>query len=134
MTNNTLLHPGDRFPALMVAPRGGGGGRLPDELAGQFGVILFCRGSRWPYCNAQLRAFQRSLDRLTRIGELLVTLSVDDEVTTQELIATHGLQFSIGHRANARAVAAATGVFVNHDPVYLQSTGFALCPARSSSA
>ena len=39
--------------------------RLPDALAGHYGVVLFYRGSWCPYCNAQLRAFQRSLDRLT---------------------------------------------------------------------
>jgi peroxiredoxin len=129
MTDNTLLRPGDRFPALTVALPGGGTRRLPGDLAGHFGVILFYRGSWCPYCNAQLRAFQRSLDRLTRIGGLVVALSVDDEATTQELIAKHGLQFPIGHSADASAVAAATGAFINHDPVYLQSTGFVLGPA-----
>ena len=129
MTDNTLLQPGDRFPALTVAVPGGGTRRLPDDLAGHFGVVLFYRGSWCPYCNAQLRAFQRSLDRLTRIGGLVVALSADDEATTGELIAKHGLQFPIGHSADARAVAAATGAFVNHDLVYLQSTGFVLDPA-----
>jgi peroxiredoxin len=129
MTDNTLLDPGDRFPALTVALPGGGTWRLPDDLAGHFGVVLCYRGSWCPYCNAQLRAFQRSLDRLTRIGGLVIALSVDDEAATQELIAKHGLQFHIGHSADARAVAAATGGFVNHDPVYLQSTGFVLDPA-----
>jgi peroxiredoxin len=129
MTDNALLHPDDRFPALTVALPGGGALRLPDDLAGHFGVILFYRGSWCPYCNAQLRAFQRSLDRLTAIGGLLAALSVDDEATTRELITKHGLKFPIGHSANARAVAAATGAFVNHDPVYLQSTGFVLNPA-----
>ncbi|HEY2304584.1 MAG TPA: redoxin domain-containing protein, partial [Streptosporangiaceae bacterium] len=63
MTDKTLLHPGDRFPALTLALTGGGTLRLPDDLAGDFSVILFYRGSWCPYCNAQLRAFQRSLDR-----------------------------------------------------------------------
>jgi peroxiredoxin len=129
MTNDTLLHPGARFPALTVARPGSGTRRLPDDLAGHFGVILFYRGSWCPYCNAQLRAFQRSLDRLTGIGGLLVALPVDDEATPQELIAKHGLQFPVGHSVNARAVAAAVGAFINHDPVYLQSTGFVLDPA-----
>jgi hypothetical protein len=57
MTDNTLLRPGDRFPALMVALPGGGARRLPDDLAGHFGVVLFYRGSWCPYCDAQLRAF-----------------------------------------------------------------------------
>jgi peroxiredoxin len=91
-------------------------------------VILFYRGSWCPYCNAQLHAFQRALDRLTGVGVVVATLSVDDEATTKELIARHGLQFPVGHSADARAIAAATGAFVNDDPVYLQSTGFVLDP------
>jgi peroxiredoxin len=129
MTEKTLLHPGDRFPALTLALTGGGTLRLPDDLAGHFSVILFYRGSWCPYCNAQLRAFQRSLDRLTGLGVLVAAVSVDDEATTKNLIAKHGLQFPIGHSAEAHAVAAATGAFVNPDPAYLQSTGFILDPA-----
>jgi peroxiredoxin len=60
---------------------------------------------------------------------LVAALSVDDEATTKNLIAKHGLQFPIGHSADARHVAAVTGAFVNHDPAYLQSTGFILDPA-----
>ena len=63
MTQMTLLHPGDPFPALTVALPEGRALRLPDDLAGHYGVVLFYRGSWCPYCNAQLRAFQRSLDR-----------------------------------------------------------------------
>jgi peroxiredoxin len=128
MTDTTLLHPGDQFPALTVARPGGGTLRLPDDLTGHFGVILFYRGSWCPYCNAQLSAFQRSLDRLTDIGALVAALSVDDEATTLDLIARHGLRFPVGHSADARAIAAATGAFVNDEPEYLQSTGFVLDP------
>jgi peroxiredoxin len=58
----------------------------------------------------------------------VAALSVDDEAATGDLIAKHGLQFPVGHSADARAIAAATGAFVNDDPVYLQSTGFLLDP------
>ena len=44
------------------------------------------------------------------------------------LIARRGLQFPVGHSADARAIAAATGAFVNDGPEYLQSTGFVLDP------
>ena len=37
--------------------------------------------------------------------------------------------FPVGYGADARAVAALTGAFVNQDPVFLQSTGFVLDPA-----
>jgi hypothetical protein len=43
-------------------------------------------------------------------------LSVNDEPATAELIARHGLTFLVGHSADARAIAALTGAFVNPDP------------------
>ncbi len=128
MTEMTLLHPGDRFPALAVALPGGSTLQLPGALADHYGVVLLYRGSWCPYCNAQLRAFQRAHDGLASADAQVVALSVDDEATTQALIARHGLQFPVGHSADARAVAAATGAFVNDNPLYLQSTGFVLDP------
>jgi len=125
----TLLGPGDQFPALLLSLPGGDTLAVPDALAGEFGVILFYRGSWCPYCNAQLRAFQRAADSLAEIGARVVALSVDDEATTRELIAKHGLSFPVGHSADARAIARATGAFVNDDPLFVQSTGFVLDPA-----
>jgi peroxiredoxin len=123
----TVLQPGDPFPSLTVALPSGIL-RLPDALAGRFGVVLYYRGSWCPYCNAQLSAFQRSLDSLADAEISVVALSVDDEATTLDLIAMHGLRFPLGHSADAAAIAHATGAFVNPDPPCLQSTGFVLDP------
>jgi len=123
-----LLNPGDSFPSLTLTAPGGQTFTVPNAFAGGFGVILFYRGSWCPYCNAQLRAFQRAGDRLADVGVTVAALSVDDEATTAELIAKHGLAFPVGHSADAAAVAAATGAFVHREPVYLQSTGFVLDP------
>ena len=124
-----LLGPGATFPALSVTPPGGPSLTVPDALVGDFGVVLFFRGSWCPYCNAQLRAFQRAAGSLAETGIKVVALSVDDEATTAELIARHGLTFPVGHSADAAAVAGLTGAFVNPDPVFLQSTGFVLDPS-----
>lgn len=124
-----LLHPGDKFPGLAVALAAGGGLQLPDALDGHFGVVLFYRGSWCPYCNAQLRGFQRAKESLADVGARVVALSVDDEVTTADLIAKHGLEFPVGHSADARALAEATGAFINEDPLFVQSTGFVLDPS-----
>lgn len=124
----TRLGPGDPFPAVTVKLAGEGTLGLPGAFVGHFAVVLFNRGAWCPYCNAQLRAFQRALGRLAEQDVKVAALSVDDEATTQELIAKHGLQFPVGHSADARALAAVTGAFVNDDPVYLQSTGFVLNP------
>jgi peroxiredoxin len=56
-------------------------------------------------------------------------LSVDDETTTAELIAKHGLTFPLGHSADAQAISAATGAFVDPTGGFLQSTGFVLDPS-----
>lgn len=53
---------------------------------------------------------------------------MDDETTTKELVEKHKLTFPVGHSADARAIAAATGAFVNDEPLHLQSTGFVLAP------
>jgi peroxiredoxin len=121
-----LLGPGSPFPVLSIAQPGGATLTLPETLAGDFGVVLFFRGAWCPYCNAQLRAFERAADSLADAGVKVAALSVDDESTTAGLIAKHGLTFPVGHSADARAIAALTGAFVNPDPVYLQSTGFVL--------
>ena len=123
-----LLHPGDRFPDLTLEPVDSEPLTLPDAAAGRFAVILFYRGAWCPYCNAQLRAFQHAHERLASLDVDVFALTVDDEATTRELVAKHGLTFPVGHSADARAVAATTGAFVNPDPEYLQSTGFVLGP------
>ena len=124
-----LLSPGDIFPSLTLPRVGGGSLALPDILEGRHGIVLFYRGSWCPYCNAQLRAFQRAADSLAELGAAPVALSVDDENTTAELIAKHGLTFPLGHSADAKAISAATGAFVDPAGGFLQSTGFVLDPS-----
>jgi peroxiredoxin len=123
-----LLRSGDRFPDLTVALPGGDTLDLPGALAGDFAVVLFFRGSWCRYCIGQLRAFQRAKDKLAAVGARVVALSVDDEATTQALIDQHHLEFPVGHSADADAVGALTGAFVNAEPNHLQSTGFVLSP------
>lgn len=124
----TLLAPGDAFPALLLKTVDGQPLEVPATLAGHFGVVLFYRGSWCPYCNAQLRAFQRAQESLAELGIKVLAVSVDDEATTRELIAKHSLTFPVGHSADAAAVVEVTGAFVNPEPRYLQSTGFVLAP------
>ena len=127
----TALNPGDLFPRLTINVPGGKGLTIPDDFAGHFAVVLFYRGAWCPYCNAQLLAFQRASEALAEAGVRVAALSVDNEATTTRLIEKHGLAFPVGYGADASAVAALTGAFVNPDPVFLQSTGFVLDPAGS---
>ena len=123
-----LLNPGDSFPELMLTVPGGKTVPVPDTFLGRYGVMLIYRGSWCPYCNAQLRAFQRAGDTLAGTGVSVAALSVDDEEATAALIAKLGLAFPVGYGADAYKIAELTGAFVNPDPVYLQSTGFVLDP------
>src|SRR3954452_15182466 len=119
----TLLQPGDAFPALKLTTTDGDLA-LPEAFEGGFGVVLFNRGAWCPYCAAQLRAFQRALVKLTDLGVALAAVWVEDEATTRAFIEQHAIEFPIGYAADAAALTAATGAFVNPDPVYVQSTGF----------
>ena len=123
-----LLHPGDTFPQLTLNIPAAQAIQVPGWFAGEFEVVLFNRGAWCPYCTAQLRAFQRAGESLTQAGVRVAALWVDDEKTTAEFTAKHGLTFPLGHSADARAVADRTGAFLNEDPLYLQSTGFVLDP------
>jgi peroxiredoxin len=115
------------FPSLSFARAGGGEIHLPGDLAG-FGVILFHRGSWCPFCNAQLAAFSRAADKFAAEGIKVVSVSVDDREKTEALVEKYKLGFPVAYGADARAVSAVNGAFVNDDPVYLQATGFVLNP------
>ena len=124
-----LLNPGDPFPRLTISTTDGRALTIPDAFAGDYAVVLFNRGAWCPYCNAQLRAFERAGQALADNGIRVAALSVDDKETSAALAEKHKLTFPVGYGADARAVAGLTGAFVNSDPVYLQSTGFVLDPA-----
>jgi peroxiredoxin len=124
-----LLNPGAPFPRLTISTTDGQSLTLPDAFAGDFAVVLFYRGGWCPYCNAQLRAFERASQALADNGIRVAALSVDDQESTAALVEKHKLTFPVGYGADARAAAELTGAFVNPDPVYLQSTGFVLDPA-----
>jgi len=80
-----LLNPGDLFPRLTIDTTDGEALTIPDAFAGDFAVILFNRGAWCPYCNAQLRAFERASQTLADNGIRVVALSVDDKETTAAL-------------------------------------------------
>lgn len=122
----SLLRPGDPFPPLQIDVAEDSSLSLPGDLADEWSVVLFYRGSWCPYCQAQLRAFQRALPRLTDHDIRVVALSIDDRATTQQFVDDLGLTFPVGHSADAEKIAAATGAFVDPDSHHLQSTGFVL--------
>jgi peroxiredoxin len=124
-----LLNPGDPFPRLTIDTTDGQALTIPDAFAGDFAVVLFNRGAWCPFCTAQLRAFERAGAALAETGIRVAALSVDDKGTASDMAASNKLTFPVGYGADARALSALTGAFVNPDPVFVQSTGFVLDPA-----
>lgn len=123
-----MLQNDDVIPSLTFAHAGGSEIRLPCDVAGGFGVILFHRGSWCPYCNAQLAAFAQAAHNFAEEGINVVSVSVDDREKSEALVEKHKLEFSVAYDADARAVSAVTGAFVNDNPICLQATGFVLNP------
>lgn len=122
----TILDVGDPFPTLSLHLREGDLS-VPDAFEGDYGVVLFLRGAWCPYCNGQLRAFQRAFDSLHADGIRVAAMWIDDESTTTAAAAKLKLGFPLGHGADAAAVSEATGAFVASEG-FLQSTGFVLSP------
>lgn len=119
------------FPPLQLPLVGGGMLSLPDDVGGDFGVVLAYRGAWCPYCNAQLSAFARAKESLDAAGIKVVAFSVDDESTSAALVEKRALNFPVAHSADADKVAEALGTYVNDEPRHLQSTGFVLAPDGS---
>src|SRR3954453_23533393 len=126
MPPSNLLTPGDAFPALTLSQPGGSTLALPPP--GEHTVVLFYRGSWCPYCNVQLRAFERASGKLAEVGARVVALSVDDETTTQATIDRHRLTFPGGCGGEGVVIAEAKGAVINTDGAYLQSNGFVVAP------
>jgi peroxiredoxin len=80
---------------MTITTTGGQALTLPDAFAGGFAVVLFYRGAWCPYCNAQLRAFERASQTLVDNGIRVAALSVDDKDTTAALVARHQLTFPV---------------------------------------
>ncbi|QOZ75253.1 peroxiredoxin [Bradyrhizobium sp. CCBAU 53351] len=122
------LDNGDAFPALTLDTVADGTVSVSHHLAGHYGVVLMYRGSWCPYCNAQLAAFARAKEKLDELGIRVVAMSVDDKIDASTLVEKHRLNFPVGYRVDAEAIAATTGAYINEGPRYLQSTGFVLDP------
>jgi hypothetical protein len=128
MTGTTLRHPGDPFPRSLSAFPAAGLSICPMTWRAASASSCCPGEARCQYRNAQLGAFQRVLDGLAAVDASIPELPVNDEATTRDTIARHGLRFPVGHSADAAVVADATGAFADPDPPFLQSAGVVLDP------
>jgi peroxiredoxin len=81
------LKAGDHAPDFRLPDARGGYVRLKDLLATGRVVLSFYRGGWCPYCNLELRALQKTLPEITRLGAKLVAVSPqtpDESLSTAE--------------------------------------------------
>ena len=123
-----MLNNGQKFPEITLQAVGGGMIKLPQDLAGSFGVVLIYRGAWCPVCNMQLADFAAAKTELDGLGVKVVAFSIDDDATGKAMVEKHRLPFPLGHSADADQVASALGAFTHPQPHYLQPTNFILAP------
>ena len=61
-----LLDPGKTFPELKITTADDQTLTLPGACTGHFSLVLLYQGAWCPYCNAQLRAFERAGQAMRR--------------------------------------------------------------------
>lgn len=128
------LQNGTIFPALELPRLGGGTLKIPEELAGSYGVVLIYRGHWCPFCNEQIAAFTESFKALSEAGIKVVAFSIDGEAETQAFAAKHAVPFALGHSADAATIVERTGAYDANFPTrghFLENTGFVLAPDGS---
>jgi peroxiredoxin len=115
------LKAGDRAPDFRLPDARGGYIRLKDLLATGPVVLSFYRGGWCPYCNLELRALQRALPEITRLGATLVAVSPltpDESLSTAEKNALAFPVLSDAGSATAKASGIAYDLAEELRPVY----------------
>ncbi len=69
--------PGDAFPAAALLDAHGAPFDLAALLARQAAIVTFYRGGWCPYCNLELRAFQKALPAIEGAGAALVAVTME---------------------------------------------------------
>lgn len=134
--NGSPLDSGDKFPTMTVTTIDGSSVTLPDALNGHFAAVLFYRGKWCPFCNRQLKSYQRGLSKLTDEDIKVFALSVDTLEDAKAIVEEHAVTFPVAYGLEAAATSEAIGAFFDASPShvprpYLHSTGFLLAPDGS---
>jgi peroxiredoxin len=86
---------GDRAPMFELPDAFGTTVRLQDVLDDGPAIICFYRGSWCPFCNLELRAYQRELESVSDAGATLVAISPNKPDVSKDFIDRNELSFPV---------------------------------------
>jgi peroxiredoxin len=89
------LGAGDRAPDFTLPNATGGAVRLADLLQRGPVVLTFYRGNWCPYCNVQLRGYQRALAAFAAYGATLVAVSPQTPDSSLATAEEKGLEYPV---------------------------------------
>ncbi len=86
---------GDRFPTLVLRDQMGRAIDLGKLASQQPLIVTFYRGGWCPYCNLELRAYQKALPELDALGAKLVAVSPETPDKTLSTAEKNDLSFPV---------------------------------------
>ncbi len=103
------LKAGDAFPTMTLTDQLGRSIDLAALSAEQPLVVTFYRGGWCPYCNLELRAYQKALPDIERLGARLIAISPETPDNTLSTAEKNDLAFPVlsdvkGHLADALGI------------------------------
>ena len=93
---------GDRFPSVALADQLGRQVDLAERASAKPLIVTFYRGGWCPYCNLELRAFQKSVGEIEALGAALVAVSPETPDNTLSTAEKNDLSFSVLSDAKGR--------------------------------
>ncbi|WP_037068365.1 peroxiredoxin-like family protein [Pseudonocardia acaciae] len=100
------LQVGDIAPGFTLPDAAGREVELAARLADGPVVLSFYRGSWCPYCNLELRAYQRALPELRRLGARLIAISPQAPDDALTVIQKYELEYDVLSDLSQRVIAA----------------------------
>jgi len=94
---NEKLDTGSQFPNMSLNLVGGGEIKLPNDMDGNYNVVVFYRGHWWPYCRRQLVGFEGEIGEFNERNIKVFAASVDPAEKAQEV--ADEVSFPIGFGA-----------------------------------
>jgi peroxiredoxin len=124
---------GDRFPSLALTDHLGRSVDIAALARTQPVVVTFYRGGWCPYCNMELRAYQKALPEIERLGARLIAVSPESPDDTLSTAEKNDLAFTVVSDTGGR-LADALGIRFELSPAvkdYFVKAGHDL-PARNA--